>query len=136
MTAPTLTDADRYAGPDHVRTPICPEWCVEHYEAEGGTQNHSGPINRGVVGESATDGTPMEMHVWPELRVTPDGHAYPVGILGETHREPDDFEMTPEQLRRLAAHCIAVAQMCERVIAERNAVTDASQPDSALLGRQ
>lgn len=115
MSTATFTDA---------RTDVCPPWCVEHYTGEDGTQNHSGPITRGVVGESAVSGEPMQVNVWPELRITPDGHVCPVGILGETHREPDDFEMTAEQLRRLAAHCIAVAQMCEQVAAERNATTD------------
>ncbi|MET7705438.1 hypothetical protein [Micromonospora sp. NPDC005413] len=106
------------------RTDVCPPWCVEHYTGEDGTQNHSGPMTRGVVGESASNGAPMEMHVWPELRVGPDGHIRPVGLIGETHREPDDFELTSEQLRRMAAHCIAVAQMCEEAAAKRNAVTD------------
>ena len=44
MTTPTLTP---------VTAAPCPPWCVEHYTAEDGTLNHSGPINRGVVGESA-----------------------------------------------------------------------------------
>lgn len=99
------------ARPWHTLT--CPPWCVEHYTGEDGTRNHSGDLTRGVVGESASNGEPMELHVWPELRVTPDGHTYPVGIVNVS-RNQHDMELTAEQLRRLAAHCTAVAALCDQ----------------------
>ena len=111
MTAPVLPTPAL----NTTATATCPPWCDQHYTALDGTRNHSGPAELYVLGESPKNGEPLSIAVWPELRVTPAGDVYPVGVVesaAETagaRSQVVDVELGPDQLRRLAAHLLAVA---------------------------
>lgn len=100
------------------QTPLqngCPSWCIEHYVGEGGTHNHAGSADRSVIGAGTNTSLLLEIGVWPELRRAVNGRATAVGIIqigaidSGTGRQPEDIELTGQQLRDLAAHLLAVA---------------------------
>jgi hypothetical protein len=93
------------------KTEACPDWCVEHYTAEGGARNHSsGP--RSITGGNTYTGEPALVSTWLERRDWPDGTTETVGIVEKT---PEDVELSSAQLRDFAGHLLAVADEVDKL---------------------
>ncbi|MEU3112661.1 hypothetical protein ABZ652_01105 [Micromonospora chalcea] len=108
-----------------VRDDICPDWCDEHYTGTNGVRNHIAPADRYVLGESAGNGDPLSLAVWPELRIAANGDRFPVAVVetaAETFGARGDLagiELTADQLRAMAQHLLAVAAQLDATTARR-----------------
>lgn len=91
------------------RTAACPRWCVEHYCSNDGT-GCCASAPRAVTGASADDDSPALVSVWAELR-TYGGERTAVGVLEK--KSAADVEMCPCELRALARHLLAVAELVD-----------------------
>lgn len=99
--------------PPHPDDPAdtCPDWCVEHYSAEGGARNHSSSP-RAITGGGSYTGATLMVSTWLERRDWPDGSTETVGIV---EKLPEDIELTAGQMRDFAGHMLAVADEVERL---------------------
>lgn len=94
--------------PIEVPAAACPPWCREHDTYGDGARNHaSAPL--AVFGFNATTGEPMAVAAWAEKRHL-RGDAHVIGVL---EGRPADVELSSYQLRELAVHLVAVAELVE-----------------------
>lgn len=91
----------------------CPPWCDEHYTSADGTKNHSSKP-RPLCAFDVYTGDPMPVTTWCEQRDTAD-EIRVVGVLATDGT--NDAEMASYQLRELARHLVAVAEMVETTVA-------------------
>lgn len=91
-------------------TTFCPSWCREHYTVDS-TRNHAS-APRTVCGFDADTAEPSTVAVWVELRHDKHGDAHIVGVLEKQCR--NDVELSSYQMRELAAHILAVAELVEK----------------------
>jgi hypothetical protein len=104
------------------RADICPDWCDEHYTGQCGTRNYVGPADRTIFGQT-TNGAPLSMTVWPEVRISPTGHVSAVAILDvavDSDRgyrcQQAEIEMNRDTVRDLVAHLLDVAAQLDAVL--------------------
>ena len=92
----------------------CPEWCVEHYDGgERMQQRNHASFPQSVNVANTYTGEPVEMGIWLERRDCGEtGSSETVGIL-EVGKIVEDIELTPDQMRRLAAKLRNLADRAE-----------------------
>jgi hypothetical protein len=93
-------------------TPNCPPWCVEHYQGEGGTWNHSS-YPEVVIGANVWTGAPMELGYWVERRDDPD--VQETVVVLEVSKLAEDIELTPDALAVFATRLIGLASRAKAI---------------------